>query len=138
MHRVELILNKISTIETLNRGESINLINRVPAITSTFNNILRTMIDQWPITPVTEEEVEAVYPVMIKWLENTTTQKFGKASLEHAMRSGLEGFVPFLIVRFLLRNQALNINIRHTTPEWMEFVTLYKPVFDKMDRTLDG
>ena len=132
MQRVEDVLVKVDTLMALHDGALPNLYNRKVAVTTTFNNLLRTMIDSWPISRVEKEEVDALYPLIMKWTGHTHPFPIKRELLQEAIDIGLGHIIPFIVVRFLMRNHHLQIGIQHTTPEWREFVDLYAPLFDRL------
>lgn len=131
MHRVDKLMPKIATIMSLNDG-ALTLANRSMTMTSTFNNLLRAMIDIWPSVPLSDEQVERLFPAIQRWTRATDAFPISRELLEKAMAEGLEPVIPFLIVRFLLRNHHLPFNRTYMTPEFSEFISIYQGLFDKL------
>ncbi len=116
--RTTALLNKINTLMRLNSG-ALELANRSVTITTTVNNLLRFLLDQ--------------YPVRFSIGDPDALMRKIDASpeIDEAFLSSIpEAVVPFAVVRRLMRNAVLDLQASHFSMEWREFVQRYRPLFD--------
>ncbi len=135
MHRIDKLLMKVDTITRLNDRE-IDLMNPRMTVTTTLNNVMKTLLDDWP-HDISEAEADRLLPILVDYFKIEGDLRLSRPHLEWAIREGYEALVPILVVRHLMRDRNLTVNIAHSSKiVWKEFIARYRTLLNRLDAAL--
>lgn len=135
MHRIDRLLMKLDTITRLNRGE-IDLINPRLSITSTLNNLIRTLLDDWPLA-VSEREISSLVSVIVDYFQSEGEVNLTRRHIEWLIERRYEALVPILVIRHLMRDEMLMVHVSYNSKrEWSEFLLRYRGILRRVDEAL--
>jgi hypothetical protein len=130
MDRTEILLSKVDTLSRIDAGALGTSINLRAAVTTTFNNLLQFLLEEYP-TSISAEDARQLQPQLSERLCRGL-----QAPTREILERLDERLVPVLVIRWLIHDRNLHLAMSDMTPEWSRFCTEYMALFPRIEEAL--